>query len=362
MTSYYSINNNHRRDNKEQGDFLGNVRYECLRTLTQVSVSRWKVTFSPLQALNLRYQRNLFVRVKYGNSVSRTRTCPPTAQPKWKENNNLNDEYIDLSNHNHNINRMNKVKDIHDEYDSEFDSTFTFIIDANNIYNYFCIDIISESFHKNEKIASIKIPVFNLIDYMHGTSTRVVDRWIPLIFSKHLDPVLKDPRLNDYPSTADWGSLNGDIGVPCIRMRIGFQKENTRNTTHDQTILYSRINIPSLTFSIVDSSRARELMIISVNDTNIRCVMSLSETNLTGSLGWIQIDNQLPGVLAPVLISPTLIKMSQPTFRFTICRDNTESQEFDCFRSVENGWSYQEGIRGIDKDSQSKYIFFKVFR
>jgi hypothetical protein len=58
------------------------------------------------------------------------------------------------------------------------------------------------------------------------------------------------------------------------------------------------------------------------------------------------------GILVKWLAGKFELKNADGSFKSNNCPD--------CFRSVENGWSYQEGIRGIDKDSQSKYILEQV--
>lgn len=58
------------------------------------------------------------------------------------------------------------------------------------------------------------------------------------------------------------------------------------------------------------------------------------------------------GILVKWLSGKFEMKNADGSFKSNNCPD--------CFRSVENGWSYQEGIRGIDKDSQSKYILEQV--
>lgn len=91
--------------------------------------------------------------------------------------------------------------------------------------------------------------------------------------------------------------------------------------------VYSRFQLPSISVSLIDSSRAKEVIHLSVSEIDIRHYDGEKRTDTMANVAWLQVDNQLPSSSVSVILAPSQVKVHQPVIRLRISRNNTLSRQ-----------------------------------
>ena len=99
--------------------------------------------------------------------------------------------------------------------------------------------------------------------------------------------------------------------------------------------MYARLD--RLSAALIDSSRILELLSFSSRDADVRISVTTAKTRLAVAVGNVQIDQQSLGIntKAPVILSPTPVKVPQPTLQFLAWKDNIRSKsDMDSYEYV----------------------------
>jgi hypothetical protein len=91
--------------------------------------------------------------------------------------------------------------------------------------------------------------------------------------------------------------------------------------------LYSRIQLPLISISLVDSLRSKEVIHISVWEIDVRHFEADKYTDSMVNVTWIQVDNQLTDASASVILSPIQAKVHQPIVRIKIRKNSALSKQ-----------------------------------
>lgn len=277
-------------------------------------------------------------------------------------------ENIDDNNNTNNGGNRNSIHgDINDNSSNHMNTTTInnlslaklFDIDTKNISGSLKIRIMIEgAINSMIEIARLEIPVFNLIECCCTLEqNEYYDRWFPLFLTSEY--ITCEGDTERY--------LRNNIGTeqlthsvfehqPCIRLRIRWidndrinkhhqngnnnhnssttnnnsnnsnSKNNSDQTLSDESKLYARLQLPSLSISLIDSIYAREVMQISIRGVDLRHYMVTEYTDTNLNITWIQVDNQLPDPTSSVILSPTRVKYHQPIIRLHIRKKNLLSQ------------------------------------
>ena len=88
---------------------------------------------------------------------------------------------------------------------------------------------------------------------------------------------------------------------------------------------YAQISLGTVSLSVIDSVRSRELLTLCVCDILSRYADTAKTTKLGLTIGWIQLDHQLENCVAPVILAPTPVHSVQPTLQLSVLKDNMRS-------------------------------------
>jgi len=230
-----------------------------------------------------------------------------------------------------------------------------FDVDTKNISGSLKIRIMIEgAINSIIEIARLEIPIFNLIECCCTLEqNEYYDRWFPLFLTSEY--ITCEGDTERY--------LRNNIGTeqlthsvfehqPCIRLRIRWidnerinkqhqhhhhqtvnsnnnnssSNNNSDQTLSDESKLYARLQLPSLSISLIDSIYARDVMQVSIRGVDLRHYMVTEYTDSNLNITWIQVDNQLPDPTSSVILSPTRVKYHQPIIRLHIRKKNLLSQ------------------------------------
>lgn len=221
-----------------------------------------------------------------------------------------------------------------------------------------CIDCIEEYFDSemNEEASS---PV-----YM---------RWFPLIDPKATTPVEGDRRTSSRPREAekDGDAMFTDYFSPCIQLaliwspesepsgaemdeaenmemedggigsdsKVALTRENskrildaggsTESRRSDQAKMvenYWNANIGQVSFALIDSQRARELISGCICDVDVQYWVTKAKTRFGFAVGWFQIDQQDDYAREPVILAPTPAEYVSTVFQVLALKDNLRSK------------------------------------
>lgn len=184
-------------------------------------------------------------------------------------------------------------------------------------------------------------------------------RWFPLMSPKDCTPVEGDMGYSTRPPESEKVSDNlfSQYYAPRIKLAIIWQPDSYNEayetnlatsavgSTHassrhsdsrsrhdgseqdDQTVTRTYIQgyADSISASLVDSARAKELLSFCSTDIDVRYSVTKPKTRLGVAVGWIQLDHQLKA-REPVCIAPTPVLHPQPTFQLLAVKDNLRSK------------------------------------
>lgn len=322
----------------EHENFISKVEEETRRCFTHVNITSGRLEITPVQALNLpSSDYPVYIHFTYGDDRFKSFHAPPTAHPTWLNTDEANDrsEVPDRSSwNNRNSLRIDSpVRSL--IYDN---LTCSFEIDTLNIKGSICVSVKQDSFPKNKELCRLELPIFSVLDCVASQSygQESYDRWFPLRNTDECSPREGDMGTSFYAPTSEKTYSNMFQYHPCIRLIIRWHPIET--LPRERSIFYMRISLPALSISMIDSNRAREIMQISVSDIEGRHNHSEESTDTNVIVSWLQVDNQLPESVSPVIVSPTKIFRPQPAFRVHIKKNNILSHQhlesFDYFQII----------------------------
>lgn len=250
----------------------------------------------------------------------------------------------------------------------------TLNIDTLNIRGFVKLRVMMERFPKNKEIARLELPVFNLLDCTCVLpDDEVYERWFPLMLTSECIPAEGEMALFEQSAMKEQQDHTLFGHQPCIRLRVRWVEDRTDHlskkaggeaaadvdasskvpfaaTSTDkggaadgeaaaamgrrhqlppvgQSVVYARLQLPSLSVSVIDSDRAREVVQMCVAGVELRHYVTVSRTEYLLNITAVQVDNQLPDPVAPVLLHATQKKHPQPVVRLHLMKNNLLSVE-----------------------------------
>ncbi len=215
---------------------------------------------SPLQALHIPEcgDKNVLVRLTYGENESKSFSVPYSPDMRWYQE--LESDYTDQSPETVSSNR---------EFINNRNNLLTqkFRVDTLNIKGNLRVSVMAGSFPKSIELANLKLPIFNVLD---STCTLPEDtyyeKWFPLLKSKDSVPAEGEMGIFEQSAVAEQADPFG-YERPCILLRLrwipemkSIQEKLDSQGQVANSKLYTRLQLPSLSASLVDSEHFRELI------------------------------------------------------------------------------------------------------
>jgi hypothetical protein len=357
---------------EENENFLSRMAEDTRRCYTHVNITSGRLEITPVQALNLPSSDHpVYINFSYGEDRFKTFHAPPTAHPTWLNTDDAaaNERYDTVPDRSSWSNRNSLRLDSPIRAQFVFENlTYVTEIDTLNIKGTICLSVKQDSFPKNVEICRLELPIFSVLDcvtnQIYGQES--YDRWFPLRSTAECTPREGDMGTSFYAPTSEKTYSNMFQYHPCIRLIIRWQP--TETILRERSIFYSRLSLPALTLSMIDSNRAREIMQITISDIEVRHNHSEESTDTNIILSWLQVDNQLPESISPVIVSPTKVFRPQPAFRLHVKKNNILShdhlesydyfqiimQELDLHLEQQIVVSVWEFVKAVMKDLKSR--------
>ena len=323
--------------------FCRRFEQECRRSFEHVHTLSGVLEVTPMQALHLPETKNpMLVRVSYGHQRHSTFRLPPASYLTWYQDHESgpgstglhNPDFAEGGNTSaHNSYASSAVdSSLPDrgppQRDNSQNATLakSFIVDTLNIKGALNVCVMTEGVTKAKEVAKIEIPVFNLLDCCFAlTEGQYYDRWFPLILSSESIPCEGDVDRymnNILPEQHAYSSFDYQ---PCIRLRVRWIHSEDRRQI-EESRLYARMQIPSISVGLIDSNFAREVMQIAVRGIELRHSVDTDYTDTSLNVTGMQVDNQLPDPVSSVILCPTTVKYPQPVVRMHVRKKNLLSQ------------------------------------
>ena len=206
-----------------------------------------------------------------------------------------------------------------------------FAVNSLNIRGTIKVRVMSEGFPKARTLAELNIPVFNLLECTcKGDSKEYYERWFPLTPKE--DVIIGEGELEKvFRSYYTEHINNASFGYnPCIHLKIQWKSRKADGDSVEQIFkMYNRIQVPAVTVAVIDSQHAVELLQVSMIGLEVRRTVTEVITDTNINLTRLQVDNELPDPIAPVILCPTFQRHPQPVlrlhFRERLPHNNIES-------------------------------------
>lgn len=211
-----------------------------------------------------------------------------------------------------------------------------FTIDTVNIKGMIRVSVMTEGLTKAREVAYVELPVFNLLDCCLVLEDHpYYDRWFPLLVTSESLPIEGNMDRLNRQRMSEQAVHSAFEYQPCIRLRIRWDPSQDVQSVEDSK-LYARVQVPCLSVGVVDSIHAREVMLAAVRGVEFRHAVATDYTDSALNVTWLQVDNELPDPVAPVILSPTQHKHPQPAVRLRIRKKNLLSQsKLNSFERIE---------------------------
>jgi hypothetical protein len=317
-----------RRDevDSECETFRARMDEETQRSYVNVNSLKGRLEITPIQALNLpQSDRPVYVQFTYGEETFKTFSAPATAHPIWhvveQPTSNNPEGGTDSRRLSVNLSGGPNGRSVPENL------TAVFNINTVSVNGNIGVVIVQEMFAKRNKICRLSIPVFSLLDCVCTIYPYAYDRWFPLRNSSECRPT--DGDMGTAMSATHAEKLYSNLFEyhPCIRLSIRWIPDNPNAIYRRISTVYGRLQLPSVSLSVIDSSRAREIMQIVISDIEGRHAESTELTETSLIVNWLQVDNQLPDPVSPVMLSPTSVPRPLPTVRLHVVKNNALSHE-----------------------------------
>ena len=323
------------------------------------------LTIRPVQALNLPDSYNgMFVKVRYGSESFVSETVDSTVYPTWFK--------PDSDNPNETV-RADSL-----EY---FPGDLHIFIPPQKTSGSIRLSVVGEGqgqrLNTKTELGVLHIPlgaaitacidsVEEYFDRQMGEngSSPVYLRWFPLEDPKEAYPVEGDRRNGSRPQEAEKDSdhLFNDYFSTCIQLAFiwspeiepvrgdddtgggdlveGGQKPgslgssvfNPGSATSEKSSRASMVenyfnaDIGQLSFALIDSNKARELISGCICDIDVRYWITKAKTRFGVAIGWFQLDQQDDYAREPVVLAPTPNEYIPTVFQILALKDNLRSK------------------------------------
>ena len=340
-------------------DLLQNSRRQferaCKRSLRAVLNPGGWLTIRPMTALYLPDScTGMFVKLRYGPEVVISETVEARVSPTWTA-----DTTVQVTPYAHTI-LSSKPGESAFSYGP---SDLQVFIEPQRTSGSLRLSVIGEKLNKTKvELGVLEIPLGAAINCcvecmeevrdeqigshksLQGSGIPAYVRWFPLMNPKDVVSVDGDLGLSSLPSESEQlrDNMFGRYFTPCIKLALIWQpnddddgeSRNKAKPAVDVDVIpeapvsetYCNADIGRLSFALIDSQRAVELLSLYLDDIDVR--YSITETNTRSALflGSIQIDYQDENAREPVVLAPTPGDNSQPTLQFMAVKDNLRSK------------------------------------
>lgn len=307
---------------RESEAFVTRCEEECRSSYNLVHTMKGRLAVTPRAAHNIPAgNKKVSVRITYGENIHNSVSKANSADLNWSSD------------------------------DANIESplgTAIFDLETLEIKSSLLIQVMAHGIRKKKEIARLEIPVFNLLDCICRSPPRVkedrergstgniddnvYEMWFALLPTEECVEGEGDTEglgQRHDAEQADYMEFSkGGENKPCIQLRFRLLGREEIEGKDSESYLFFRLQLPSFSIAIIDSANARELMQCSMRGTDFRHAVSKKFILTSLNVMWVQVDNQLPDPISPIVLSPSLaLKFPEPTLRINIRKDNELSRE-----------------------------------
>ena len=348
------------------------------RTLRSVLNPGGWLTIRPITALNLPdTYTGMHVKLRYGPEVVVSSSVDAKVTPTWTpkdvmhrvNNNTMPDMYEDAFPGEEGHASVVPPALNMDRFEF-YENDLLFYVEPQKTSGSIRLSVVGERLNNKSELGVLHIPLGAAIgscidcieDYMDSSAdsapsaTPMYVRWFPLMNPKDTDPVEGDMGLSARPPETE--KLGDDMFqqyfAPCIQLALMWWPDD-RNTDFEveeevpehhaegsqsfhpgPSILesekaltnnYFNADIGRISFALIDSERAKELLSFSAIDIDVRYSVTDSKTRMGLVIGWVQLDHQEDKSREPVVLAPKPVEHIQPTCQLLVVKDNLRSKK-----------------------------------
>ena len=227
------------------------------------------------------------------------------------------------------------------------------------------LSVVGTRLKSNVELGVLQIPLANAISCCIEANEHKLNgdiegpgvyvRWFPLKDPK--DCIEGDGRICYRPHESEKVSDDDfkTYMTPCIKIAMWWKKgalkdkkqkltdldkespqqRNAESVPRSLTDKYFHATIDAISTSLIDSFRVRELLSLTMTDTDLRYSHTQSTTHVALVIGRIQADQHSENALEPVILSPRPVANPKPTFMLLAIKNNIQSKStLDAFKHI----------------------------
>jgi len=324
------------------------------------------LSIRPIMALNLPGNSTMRVKLKYGTLTRVGKAVNAPVNPSWSEDtppNRALDERVRL--------RFKAESSSYPSWDDRLkyqEPDFQLYVEPLKTCGHIRLSVIGGNKNSDVELGILNIPIESALQccnddlikdggthdsqsYCAAESSRTYVRWFPLRNPKDCVPVDGDVSLSYFPSESEKSSHEEFKSyAPCIKlaflwepdydggsMNLGdlvdafpyagrtFDPEAVNRCDLVKTFLFA--DVKGVSISLIDSSRAIELLSLSLERIIIRYAATDNKTRMSATIGWVQIDHHNKEAREPVVVAPRLVDNLQPALVLSAMKDNLRSKK-----------------------------------
>lgn len=232
-----------------------------------------------MQALHIPSHKDkpLIVRMSYGSNVFDSFQVPYAPDLSWYQEIDTTDgESSDFTvpTSSSNLNKKDFISSRNNLLTKSFD------VDTLNIKGFIRVRIMAETFPKYVELARLDLPIFNVLDCTCDISPDSYLRWFPLLKSEECVPA--EGEMGNFEQSTMTEQMDPSVfGYyrPCIRLKLRWLPADSGNVGKQDASnvsaakgskVYARFQIPSVSMSLIDSDRRREVLQMCISGTEVR--------------------------------------------------------------------------------------------
>ena len=345
----------------------------CSTSLKQVLNPGGWLTIRPITALNLPdTYASMSVKLRYGSTVLMSQSADAKVTPRWLDesavmspsNSSQRDAKSSPSSRHNSRGFVNSNEDDLDFNDLNTNRSAGFFghprendlqvyVEPLKTSGILRLSVVGEKLQSRVELGVLQINIAAALNCCvdagedDGGALQYI-RWFPLMSPKECTPIEGDMGYSTRPPESEKVSDNlfNQYFAPCIKLAIIWQPDSY-NEAYETNLATSRVGlnhsssrhsddrsvtktyvqgyVDSISASLVDSARAKELLSFCSTDIDVRYSVTMPKTRLGVAVGWIQLDHQLKA-REPVCVAPTPVLHPQPTFQLLAVKNNLRSK------------------------------------
>jgi hypothetical protein len=338
----------------------------CRRILGCVLNPGGWLTIRPIVAMNLPDSyTGMYVKVSHGSDVLVSETVDSKVSPKWSSNS-------DGSSSASKAKGRRRTAHTH-QPDTVIAANFQFSendlhlhVEPQQTGGSIRLSVVAERYKTEVELGVVHIPlgaaIAACIDSAQGIELSghnvhndipMYTRWFPLMESHLTQPVAGDMGLSSRPQENE--QLRDSIFqyAPCIQLSLmWWPHDRNQNEIKDQVDAQSDVkaltkrkssvvsqitripkiqsyfnsDISVISFGLIDSVRAVELLNLSLREIDVKYAVTRTKTRIGLVVGWIQMDQHDDNSRESVVLAPTPTEYLQPTLQFLALKDNLRTK------------------------------------